>query len=1215
MFLFSVPVLVVLTAVCHGKGDRATEVKKLFQSPPRQYSSGPLWVWNDRLSETQIRSTLRDLASQHVKQVWVHPRPGLMTPYLSEEWFDAWRTSLNEAKKLDMNVWIYDENSYPSGFAGGLVPEAMPESRGQGIHFRESKTPPPLSSDIVAVYQKKNDRFINVTEQLKKGGKLPAGTYLTAFRRLAGSSPWFGGKYYVDLLDPKVTQKFLEITMGAYEREIGGSFGVRVPGLFTDEPHLTPAGGIHWSTRMQRDFKKRWGYDIVDHLPSLIRPAGDWKKVRHNFHAFLLEEFIRCWAKPCYEYCEKHDLEFTGHYWEHGWPGASHGGDNMAMYAWHQRPAIDNLMNEYNTGTHAQFGNARTVRELATVANQLGRKRTLCETYGAGGWDLRFEDMKRIGDWLYVLGVNTLNEHLSYITIRGARKRDHPQSFSYHEPWWEAYHVMADYFTRLSLFLSSGKQVHTILVLEPTTTTWMYQPDGSHRNELYRVGNAFQDFINTLEAKQVEYDIGCEDIMARHGSVKSGKLVVGERSYDTVVVTPFTENLNSPTFRLLRHYLASGGEVLCCGKAPELVDGSRDRDCAALSEAQTWKEVDVNELPAVLRKKTRNRFSITRAEDDSGILFHHRRVLEDGEFLFLVNTSITDTSRGTFSSPRASVQKWCPASGDSAPYPYKQTKRGVRGTFSLPPCGSLCLFLGNKAVQPTIEKKRKEIVTRPDGPCTIRRIGPNVLTLDYVTLSIGDAVWENIYFYNANRLVFQKHGLNGNPWDSAVQFRDTLITKTFPEESGFTCSYTFFVEEKVPEKLFVVIERPDLYSITCNGKPVENRAGKWWLDRSFGRIDIHGAASVGKNTVTIKAAPLTMYHELESAYILGSFSLKPAASGFHIVPPEPLGMGGESRGHSTTPDGTMWLSCGIDFENSGPERDDTAPYLVFDLGKAQPVSGITIWNYNEVNLTGRGVKRLKITASETGKKDSFTIDLGAFTLDQAQSGSMGPSALSPRFPQGLSVKGEKVRYVRFDILENHQGVVFPADEKSVDNAFVGLSEVQFSAGGRIGDVKIHEASSELAGNFNRRAQFLLDGSGMNVSGWNRQGCPFYAEGVSYTQTFTLNGASPGRRFVSLPRWYGSVAKVKVNGTMAGYIGFQPWELDVTDLLHKGRNTIEVVVIGTLKNTLGPHHAGAVAGRAWPAMFRRGPGEGPPPGDRYHTIGYGLFQPFVIVTRR
>lgn len=97
----------------------SASVKKLFKNPPREYSTGPLWVWNDMLTDEQIRSTLRDLAKQKVKQVWVHPRPGLMTPYLSDQWFHLWDVALDEAKRLDMNVWIYDENSYPSGFAGG----------------------------------------------------------------------------------------------------------------------------------------------------------------------------------------------------------------------------------------------------------------------------------------------------------------------------------------------------------------------------------------------------------------------------------------------------------------------------------------------------------------------------------------------------------------------------------------------------------------------------------------------------------------------------------------------------------------------------------------------------------------------------------------------------------------------------------------------------------------------------------------------------------------------------------------------------------------------------------------------------------------------------------------------------------------------------------------------------------------------------------------
>ena len=236
------------------------------------------------------------------------------------------------------------------------------------------------------------------------------------------------------------------------------------------------------------------------------------------------------------------------------------------MYAWHQRPAIDCLMNQYAENTHAQFGNLRMPRELSSVANQLGMKRTLCEVYGAGGWDLRFEDMKRIGDWLEVLGVNTLNQHLSYVTIRGARKRDHPQSFSYHEPWWDAYHVSAEYLARVSLALSQGEQVNRVLVLEPTTTAWMYQGDGAKLKEL---GDSFFKLLMALEAAQVEYDIGDEDVIARHGSLEGGQLRIGNRTYRQVVLPPLMENVNSQTKAFLDQV-----DVAVTGTLPERVDGA-----------------------------------------------------------------------------------------------------------------------------------------------------------------------------------------------------------------------------------------------------------------------------------------------------------------------------------------------------------------------------------------------------------------------------------------------------------------------------------------------------------------------------------------------------------------------------------------------------------------------------------------------------------------
>ncbi|MFV2065409.1 MAG: glycosyl hydrolase [Pirellulales bacterium] len=877
--------------------DDAVTLKKQFARPSRDFSTGPLWVWNDWLTEEEIRSTLGDLASQHVQQVWVHPRPGLMTPYLGPDWFRMWKIALDEAKRLDMNVWIYDENSYPSGFAGGLVPEALPQSRGQGVHFRETERPPAIDPLTLAIYRLEGQRYENVIELVRAGKELPKATYLVAEIRMAPQRGWFGGKFYVDLLRPGVTEKFLEITLGAYQREIGQYFGGHVPGCFTDEPHLAPAGGLHWSDTLAARFQQRWGYDLVEHLPSLVRPLGDWKRVRHNYQQFLLEEFIEHWSKPYYEYCEAHDLEFTGHYWEHGWPGASHGGDNMAMYAWHQRPAIDNLMNEYSRGVHGQFGNSRTVRELASVANQLGRERTLCETYGAGGWDLRFEDMKRIGDWLYVLGVNTLNQHLSYITIRGARKRDHPLSFSYHQPWWDNYHLQADYFARLSLVMSAGQQVNHVLLLEPTTTAWMYQPDASARKQLDGLGDSFQELTHRLEAAQAEYDIGSEDILRRHGHAEVGdenkltRLVVGERGYDLIVLPPFTENMNGPTADLLEKYVDGGGQVLCCGEPPTLVDGRPTDRFARLVRSDGWKRGTVDEAIATMRQASTEGLSVQRAAGDRGLLFHHRRRLKDGQIVLLVNTSIDAPSAGTFNTSARGVERWDAATGQVVSYPFEPTDEGVRATFHLPPCGSLLLMLTNDP-RPAVEEKLAESTTiRPQGPPAIRRLEPNVLLIDYVDVEAGGERLERAYFYPAQQFVFQQNGMERNPWDSQVQFRDELITKTFPEKSGFEATYRFTIEGDVPQPLEIVIERPDLYTITCNGQRVVPEPGAWWLDKSFGKIDLSRVARTGPNTVMLWAEPFTLYHELEPAYVRGDFRLKPTDAGFTIVPPRPLQLG------------------------------------------------------------------------------------------------------------------------------------------------------------------------------------------------------------------------------------------------------------------------------------------------------------------------------------
>ncbi|HWH67953.1 MAG TPA: glycosyl hydrolase, partial [Candidatus Sulfotelmatobacter sp.] len=655
---------------------------------------------------------------------------------------------------------------------------------------------------------------------------------------------------YVNLLSPGVTEKFLELTLEPYRHELGKQFGNRIPGSFTDEPNIRPAGDFPWSEVLVQEFQKRWGYNLLAHLPSLTQPVGDYQKVRHNYFQVLHEQFVAHWAKPYHDYCASNHLEFTGHYWDHEWPNCVGVPDNMAMYAWHQRPAIDCLMNQYAEHTHAQFGNLRMPKELSSVANQLGTKRTLCEVYGAGGWDLRFEDMKRIGDWLEVLGVNTLNQHLTYVTLRGARKRDHPQSFSYHEPWWEAYHVSAGYFARLSATLSQGEQVNRILVLEPTTTAWMYQRDGARLGDL---GDSFFKLLQSLEAAQVEYDLGSEDVLAGHGSVSSLGLRVGQRDYQTVVIPPGTENLNAATAKLLADYLQRGGTVLSCGQAPARIDGSTSAQGPKLAQAAHWKAAD----PATLAKELASPgFAITRRENDKGILFHHRRQLQDGQLLFLVNTSIESASAGELESDLHGVEVWDLRTGKTAAYPFAKTgNNGIKTSFDLPPSGSLLLFLTQKPMAAPKPVAEATTLVKAEASPEVRRVQPNVLTLDYVDITAGGETRTNLYFYQANQFAWRQNGMDRDPWDSAVQYKDELISRKFPANSGFKASYRFTLAGAAPKNLAIVLERPDLYTITCNGQPVTARPNDWWLDRAFSRIPIASLACAGENVIVLQAAP------------------------------------------------------------------------------------------------------------------------------------------------------------------------------------------------------------------------------------------------------------------------------------------------------------------------------------------------------------------------
>ena len=83
-----------------------------------EYQSIPFWSWNDQLEPEELRRQIREMKKAGIGGFFMHARGGLLTEYMGEDWFKAVDACIDEAKKQGMDAWAYDENGWPSGFAG-----------------------------------------------------------------------------------------------------------------------------------------------------------------------------------------------------------------------------------------------------------------------------------------------------------------------------------------------------------------------------------------------------------------------------------------------------------------------------------------------------------------------------------------------------------------------------------------------------------------------------------------------------------------------------------------------------------------------------------------------------------------------------------------------------------------------------------------------------------------------------------------------------------------------------------------------------------------------------------------------------------------------------------------------------------------------------------------------------------------------------------------
>src|SRR5690625_4678092 len=249
----------------------------LYVKPTNEYRGKPFWCWNGKLEKEELIRQIHILKEMGFGGFFMHSRTGLQTEYLGDEWFDLINTCAEEAEKLGMEAWIYDEDRWPSGTAGGIVTKE-PRFRLKFIRLKVL-TPEEFewSEETIAAFSCELDDFkaYNVARLTKDEQiDIQENQKILHFsiEEMAKES-FYNGYTYVDTLNREATDQYLKLTHEKYKSKSGKHLGKAIKGIFTDEPHrgsLMDGFGIQnqdkqwlspWTYKLFNAFKDKYGYD------------------------------------------------------------------------------------------------------------------------------------------------------------------------------------------------------------------------------------------------------------------------------------------------------------------------------------------------------------------------------------------------------------------------------------------------------------------------------------------------------------------------------------------------------------------------------------------------------------------------------------------------------------------------------------------------------------------------------------------------------------------------------------------------------------------------------------------------------------------------------------------------------------------------------------------------------------------------------------------
>ena len=866
----------------------------------------PFWAWNNRLEKDELRRQIAIFREMGFGGFFMHSRVGLDVPYLQEEFFEYVKTCVDEAKKQSLEVWLYDEDRWPSGTAGGIV-TGEDKFKMRAVYLEKAENSP--QENILELYAVKfNSGETDITSYRKvtSAGDVRPGTgevLCCAYWAYMQKRAWFNGECYLDTLNKDAVKAFIGVTHEAYAGKVGEEFGKQIRGIFTDEMGLSVSEigcGIPYTAGLTGIFQERYGYDFLEYLPELFYScSGKVSKVRYDFMNLVTELFVRATAQQMGEWCEAHDLQLTGHIFNEDTLTLQYcfNGAAMRFYEYMQSPGIDVLTEHWNL--------FMTVKQCVSVARQFGKKERCSESYACTGWDFPLSSHKALGDWQFALGINKLVPHIAWYTMKGEAKRDYPASISFQSPWYRKYPAVCDYFARLKVILENQQEIRDILFIHPIESLWSCLG----RNEAFKTDVAgglhplerqFAAISQNLLAAHLDYDYGDEELLGRIGKVAGDILYAGHAEYRAILL-PELKTIRKTTLDLLDEFTASGGKVFYLGDIPEYVQA--EKSDLPRTVYQKFTAVTMSDCIAHLRAVS-SRVSMTDANgSEISRLLYLLGKSEKGISLFVTNfgcafaENIFDEKRITDRKdtfPQVRVTLACDYAGNVCEidpesgniYPVDAVYADGRYCFetSFGERETKLFFISPEkpplsARPPCIPGEIRDRVKLDEWDFELTE--PNVLVLDQAELtlrSVQDKTGK--YILEIDEILRKEMGL-AYRGDSMMQpYCRNYTQEQLAAQLPFELTYRFRCSSIPEQNCFLALEDAAEYQIYLNGHAVDNKVTGWWVDPAISCVPLNTEYFVAGNNILQLAGK---YHctssGLESIYIIGNFGVSDDAIG------------------------------------------------------------------------------------------------------------------------------------------------------------------------------------------------------------------------------------------------------------------------------------------------------------------------------------------------